>query len=72
VSQFSEKTEKIIVEDMKEIQKLAKEIVKHCDKCLKMVKQSYVGNDEWANETSEIVRCYEQIEWIMEEKRGRF
>ena len=72
MTQFSEKTDKIIIEDMKEIKNLAKHIDAYCNKCLKMMKQSYVGHDEWANVTAEIVRCYNRMEWIMEQKRGRF
>jgi hypothetical protein len=72
VTQFSEKTDKIIIEDITEIKKLAKEIIGHCEKCLKMMKKSYVGHDEWLNTTTEIIRCYNRMEWLMEEKRGRF
>jgi hypothetical protein len=72
ITQFSEKTDKIIIDDMNEIKNLAKHIDAYCNKCLSMMKKSYVGHDEWANVTSEIIRCYGQMKFIMEQKRGRF
>jgi hypothetical protein len=72
MTQFSEKTDKIIIRDIEEIKNLAKQIITHSNTCLETMKKSYVGHDEWVNITSEIIRCYNRMEWIMEQKRGRF
>jgi hypothetical protein len=72
MTQFSQKTDKIIISDIKEIRSLAKEIIIDCKKCLDMMKESYVDEDDWSKLTTNIVACYKGMEYIMEEKRGRF
>ena len=72
MTQFSKKTDKIIIADMREIKSNARDIITCCNNCLKLMKLSYVDNDDWTKETNEIVASYNQMRIIMEEKRGRF
>jgi len=74
---FSKKTEKCVIDDMTEIKNDAKKIVVLCNKCLKMMNREDAGDSstwspDWAVVTTEIRELYENIQWIMEEKRGRW
>jgi hypothetical protein len=71
MTQFSKKTEQIIIDDIKDIQKRGREISSLCNECLQMMKQDYVG-DEWSEVTTKILECCDVIHYIMIEKRGRF
>lgn len=77
MTQFSEKTERIIIEDIKKIQDDAKKIVKLCDVCLRLIKRKDAGDintwaSDWSEITTEIRELYENMQYIMETKRGRF
>jgi hypothetical protein len=72
MTQLSKKTDKIIISDMREIKSNARDIITCCNNCLQLMKLSRVDGDEWTKETKEIIKSYNQIRIIMEEKRGRF
>jgi hypothetical protein len=72
MTQFGEKTDRIIIEDIKDIRDSAKEIITLCNTCLKIMRQIHVEENEWSEVTTRIRKCYEHMEYVMEEKRGRF
>jgi len=62
---------------MKEIKTDANTIIKLCDDCLKMMMREDAGDrctwtPDWASITTDIRKRYENMKFIMEDKRGRF
>ena len=77
MTEFSEKTEKAIIDDMMEIQSDAKRIILLCSKCMKLLRRNDAGNinswtPDWSEVCGEIIERYENMDYIMKSKRGRW
>ncbi|MBE3086899.1 MAG: hypothetical protein IMZ64_11860 [Bacteroidetes bacterium] len=68
---LSEKTMKIISNDLIKMKSDARKIIKVIEKCQQMVKTQPVDGDEWTKQMQAILDC-DSFRYIIFDKRGRF